>query len=85
MTSLSLNFKWPRFLKDRKREKAIGRAVEDQLIACIRTGVNDDFQRGYVCALYWSWKSAGYPDTAASIAAEALVTGGISSAERNTP
>jgi hypothetical protein len=44
---------------------------------CIRDGVNDDFQRGYVCALYWTWESAGYSETAATIAARALVEGGI--------
>ncbi len=71
-----MNWLW-KYAEGRQREMALKRSIEGQLTACIRQGVGSDFQRGYVCALYWSWKAAGYPDTAASIAAEALVTAGM--------
>lgn len=67
-----------RELKDRlDKEAALRQSIEGQMSGCARQGCNDDFQRGYLCALYWTWQSVGYPATAASIAAEALVTGGI--------
>ena len=47
----------------------------------MRGGVSGDFQRGYACALYFTWKCAGLPDTAATIACEALVTGQSASDE----
>ncbi|MES5483619.1 hypothetical protein QMZ05_12745 [Bradyrhizobium sp. INPA03-11B] len=65
-------------LKDRlDKETLVRRLLEGQMQEAVRSGCNGDFQRGYVCALYHTWQSAGYPATAASIAAEALVKGGI--------
>ncbi|WP_439398990.1 hypothetical protein ACRQ5Q_16720 [Bradyrhizobium sp. PMVTL-01] len=59
------------------KEAALKASIEGQMQLCAREGCNDDFQRGYLCALYHTWQSVGYPATAASIAAEALVKGGI--------
>ncbi|WLA80332.1 hypothetical protein [Bradyrhizobium elkanii] len=74
-----------REIKDRlDKEASIKAALDVQMSGCVRYGVNDDFQRGYLCALYWTWQQVGYPSTAASIAAEAMVTGGIIASKGET-
>jgi hypothetical protein len=64
-----------RWHRDRSREVALKTLIEYQLNGVFQHGVSDEFQRGYMCALYHTWESAGYPGTAAAIAARGLVTG----------
>ena len=59
------------------RASVLERVVQEQLAPCLRAGVSDAFQAGYLEALRWSLSEAGYPDTAQTIAAKAMVEGWI--------
>ncbi len=59
------------------RASVLEKVVLEQLGPCLRTGVSGDFQAGYLEALRWSLGEAGYPDSAQTIAARAMVEGWI--------
>lgn len=49
-------------------------AIHDQLELIVRQHpTSDDFQRGYLCALIWTWEQAGLQSTPITIAARAII------------